>query len=241
VSFAFQLTQTDAGARRGRMTTPHGVVETPAFMPVGTQGAVKGVTHRDLDSIGAEILLSNTYHLYLRPGDDLIARRGGLHRFIGWSKPILTDSGGYQVFSLAARRTIDELRDQPAENWDVFAHTAMLYVLFPNTVFLVQRDHVETWHMFPGAGVDECVMDVSLYIPEPAVSDSARRHWDNNFNLLMATVEEQDFPTCEGMQKGFYSGAQDAITFGRNEPALQHLHKSVTAALAAAEHRIAAE
>ena len=77
-------------------------------MPVGTQGAVKGVTHRDLVELGAEILLGNTYHLYLRPGDELIARRGGLHRFIGWTRPILTDSGGYQVFSLAARRTIDE-------------------------------------------------------------------------------------------------------------------------------------
>ena len=90
------------------MTTAHGDVETPAFMPVGTQGAVKGVTHQDLLAAGATILLSNTYHLYLRPGDDLIARRGGLHRFIGWTKPILTDSGGYQVFSLAARRTIGE-------------------------------------------------------------------------------------------------------------------------------------
>src|SRR5476649_1906016 len=90
------------------MQTAHGAVETPAFMPVGTQGAVKGVVHRDLESLGAEILLSNTYHLYLRPGDDLIARRGGLHTFIGWTKPILTDSGGYQVFSLAARRTVDE-------------------------------------------------------------------------------------------------------------------------------------
>jgi queuine tRNA-ribosyltransferase len=108
VSFDFRLTHTDGRARRGVMTTAHGAVETPAFMPVGTQGAVKGVTHRDLELLGAEILLSNTYHLYLRPGDDLIARRGGLHRFIGWTKPILTDSGGYQVFSLAARRTIDE-------------------------------------------------------------------------------------------------------------------------------------
>jgi queuine tRNA-ribosyltransferase len=90
------------------MTTAHGEVQTPAFMPVGTQGAVKGVTHRDLEAIGAEILLSNTYHLYLRPGDDLIARRGGLHRFIGWKKPILTDSGGYQVFSLAERRTVTD-------------------------------------------------------------------------------------------------------------------------------------
>src|SRR5438552_4180133 len=80
--FGFRVTHTDAGARRGVMTTAHGEVETPAFMPVATQGAVKGVTHRDLESLGAQILLSNTYHLYLRPGDDLIARRRGLHRFI---------------------------------------------------------------------------------------------------------------------------------------------------------------
>src|SRR5687767_4138866 len=107
-AFSFRVTHTDSGARRGVMTTAHGDVQTPAFMPVGTQGAIKGVTHRDLEQLGAEILLSNTYHLYLRPGDDLIARRGGLHAFIGWSRPILTDSGGYQVFSLSARRTIDE-------------------------------------------------------------------------------------------------------------------------------------
>ena len=107
-AFGFQVTHTDGGARRGVMTTAHGPVATPAFMPVGTQGAVKGAAHKELESIGAEILLSNTYHLYLRPGDDLIARRGGLHRFIGWSKPILTDSGGYQVFSLAERRKITE-------------------------------------------------------------------------------------------------------------------------------------
>ena len=108
MSFSFRVTHSEGAARRGVMTTAHGEVETPAFMPVGTQGAVKGVTHRDLESVGAQILLCNTYHLYLRPGDELIARRGGLHRFVGWSKPILTDSGGYQVFSLAARRTIAE-------------------------------------------------------------------------------------------------------------------------------------
>jgi queuine tRNA-ribosyltransferase len=106
--FSFRLTHNDGRARRGVMTTAHGDIQTPAFMPVGTQGAVKGVTHRDLEGVGAEILLSNTYHLYLRPGTDLIARRGGLHRFIGWTKPILTDSGGYQVFSLAAKRTVDD-------------------------------------------------------------------------------------------------------------------------------------
>ena len=108
MSFAFRVTHTDGCARRGVMTTAHGEVQTPAFMPVGTQGAVKGMLHRDLEQLGAEMLLGNTYHLYLRPGDDLIARRGGLHAFIGWPRPILTDSGGYQVFSLAARRTVAE-------------------------------------------------------------------------------------------------------------------------------------
>ena len=123
MSFDFQVTHTDGRARRGRITTPHGVVDTPAFMPVATQAHRQGVTHRDLDSIGAEILLSNTYHLYLRPGDDLIARRGGLHRFIGWTKPILTDSGGYQVFSLAARRTVDEHGAHFRSHLDGSAHT----------------------------------------------------------------------------------------------------------------------
>ena len=104
----FELTACDGRARRGRLRTPHGAVETPAFMPVGTAGAVKAVTPRDLVAAGADIVLANTYHLHLRPGDELVARRGGLHRFMGWAGPILTDSGGYQVFSLAARRVIDE-------------------------------------------------------------------------------------------------------------------------------------
>ena len=104
----FEVTHTDGAARRGVLTTPHGVVETPAFMPVGTRGAVKAVTHRDLEDLGAQIILGNTYHLHLRPGDDLIARAGGLHGFIGWPHPILTDSGGYQVFSLAPTRTVTE-------------------------------------------------------------------------------------------------------------------------------------
>jgi queuine tRNA-ribosyltransferase len=120
--FDFTVTHRAGAARRGEMTTAHGVVQTPAFMPVGTQGAVKGVVHRDLEQLGADILLSNTYHLHLRPGDDLIARRGGLHAFIGWSRPILTDSGGYQVFSLAARRTVDEEGARFRSHLDGSAH-----------------------------------------------------------------------------------------------------------------------
>jgi len=107
-AFSFAVLATDGNARLGELHTPHGVVQTPAFMPVGTQGSVKAMRHRDLEEAGAQIILGNTYHLYLRPGDELIARRGGLHRFIGWPHPILTDSGGYQVFSLAERRKIDE-------------------------------------------------------------------------------------------------------------------------------------
>jgi queuine tRNA-ribosyltransferase len=106
--FQFRILNRDGAARRGEMITPHGVVQTPAFMPVGTRGAVKAVTARDLEALGAEIILGNTYHLYLRPGDGLIARCGGLHTFTGWHRPILTDSGGYQVFSLAGMRRIDD-------------------------------------------------------------------------------------------------------------------------------------
>jgi phenylpropionate dioxygenase-like ring-hydroxylating dioxygenase large terminal subunit len=142
---------------------------------------------------------------------------------------------------VAARRTLDELRGVPEKAWNVFDHTVVIAVLFPNTVFTFQRDHVETWHMFPGENVDETVMYVSLYVPVPVDNPKSKQHWDNNFNLLMATVEEQDFPTCEGMQRGFASGAQDSIVFGRNEPALQHYHRNITAALAAAAPRMAAE
>jgi queuine tRNA-ribosyltransferase len=106
--FAFQLTHRDGAARRGLMTTPHGAVSTPAFMPVGTQGAVKAVTSHELRDCGAEIVLSNTYHLHLRPGHELIRELGGLHRFMNWGGPILTDSGGFQVFSMKGLCKLDE-------------------------------------------------------------------------------------------------------------------------------------
>lgn len=95
-------------ARHGRLYTKHGIIETPVFMPVGTQGTVKGLTPKMLDSIGVEIILSNAYHLNLRPGPDLVKKAGGLHDFIGWDKPILTDSGGYQVFSQSDLRNIKD-------------------------------------------------------------------------------------------------------------------------------------
>jgi len=103
----FTLLATDGHARAGVLQTPHGEIPTPVFMPVGTQATVKAVSPRDLHDLGAAVILANTYHLYLRPGDERIASLGGLHKFMGWDGPILTDSGGYQVFSLATRRKVD--------------------------------------------------------------------------------------------------------------------------------------
>jgi queuine tRNA-ribosyltransferase len=110
MAFAFDVLHTDASssARRGALTTPHGKVETPAFMPVGTQGTVKGVDRDRLRDTGAQMILANTYHLTLRPGEQTVAALGGLHEFTGWDGPILTDSGGFQVFSLAERTIVDE-------------------------------------------------------------------------------------------------------------------------------------
>jgi queuine tRNA-ribosyltransferase len=109
MNFSFEVAKTDpAGARRGRLTTPHGIVETPFFMPVGTQATVKCLTQEALEELGAEIILSNTYHLYLRPGHELVRKLGGLHKFMSWPRAILTDSGGFQVFSLSDLRKVTD-------------------------------------------------------------------------------------------------------------------------------------
>ena len=109
MKFDLICTDTKSDARAGVLATAHGLVETPIFMPVGTAGTVKAVHHRELIiDINAQIILGNTYHLYLRPGMDIIEGAGGLHKFIGWEHPILTDSGGYQVYSLGANRKIKE-------------------------------------------------------------------------------------------------------------------------------------
>ena len=156
--FAFRVIATDARARTGVMTTAHGDVDTPAFMPVGTQGAVKAVTHRDLEEARAQIILGNTYHLYLRPGDDLIARRGGLHAFIGWTRPILTDSGGFQVFSLASRCRIDEDGARFSSHLDGSAH-----LLTPEKVADIQAQLGSDIAMV----LDEC-------LAHPSTIDAAR-------------------------------------------------------------------
>src|SRR3954453_1257114 len=108
MALTFTIEHRDGAARAGVLTLPHGRVETPVFMPVGTQATVKGLTPEMVRDAGAQIILGNTYHLALRPGDELIAELGGLHRFMHWNRPILTDSGGFQIFSLASNLKIDD-------------------------------------------------------------------------------------------------------------------------------------
>jgi queuine tRNA-ribosyltransferase len=179
--FTFRITHTDGRARRGVMTTAHGDVQTPAFMPVATQGAVKGVMHRDLDALGADILLGNTYHLYLRPGSALIARRGGLHRFIGWRRPILTDSGGYQVFSLSAHRTISDEGARFRSHLDGSTH-----LLTPEKATDVQAELGSDIAMV----LDEC----APYPIEPAAArDAVRRTllWARRSRERMLALRER--------------------------------------------------
>jgi len=106
--FDFTIHATCGAARAGTLVLPRGTVETPAFMPVGTQGTVRTLSPADLKSVGAELVLANTYHLHVRPGEGVVQRLGGLHRFMGWDRPLLTDSGGFQVFSLEGSRRVDE-------------------------------------------------------------------------------------------------------------------------------------
>ncbi len=135
---------------------------------------------------------------------------------------------GLHLREVLPRRSIETQRNMPESEWDLIPHNTIVYVLFPNTVFVVQVDHVETWRVYPiGNGVDECIMYLDFYVPNRIDSDSARRHWERNMDLTIRTVCEEDFPACEGMQRGFTSGAQTHAIYGRNEPALAHFERAV--------------
>ncbi len=154
----FEIDNTDGAARRGRLKFPRGIVETPAFMPVGTYGTVKAIMQRDIEAIGAQIILGNTFHLMLRPGTEVVKAHGDLHDFINWQKPILTDSGGFQVFSLGELRKITEQGvsfKSPVDGSPVF--------LDPETSMRVQRDLGSDIVMI----FDECT-------PYPATETEAR-------------------------------------------------------------------
>jgi len=167
MAFRFELLHTDGAARRGRMHTAHGVVETPVFMAVGTQATVKGLTPEQLDAAGVQIVLGNTYHLELRPGAELIAELGGLHRFMGWPRPILTDSGGYQVFSLAANLQIDDRAAVFRSHID-----GNLLELSPESAVRIQEDL--------GSDIAMCLDECARHDASPAqLREAVRRtvHW----------------------------------------------------------------
>jgi phenylpropionate dioxygenase-like ring-hydroxylating dioxygenase large terminal subunit len=142
------------------------------------------------------------------------------------------DSFGRNGRMIIPRRSIVVQRERPESEWDLLKHTAIVYCLFPNVVLVWQGDHVEIWRSYPAAGAPgQCLTEMSFYVPEPAATESARRHWQKNLDLLLATVENEDFPLCAQIQGGAASGAQDYTVFGRNEPALTHFHRGIRSAL----------
>ncbi len=173
----FELLHNDGRARRGRLTTPHGEIETPIFMPVGTAGAIKGLTPRDLEDAGAQICLANTYHLHLSPGEETVAHAGGLHKFMGWRRPILTDSGGFQVFSLP-KLSIDE--EGVRFKWK---HDGREVFLSPESSMRIQQDLGADIAM----AFDECV-------PYPATWEQADAAVDRTLRWLDRCIAAHDKP-----------------------------------------------
>lgn len=190
----FELLHKDAGskARRGRMTTPHGVIETPVFMPVGTQATVKAMKPEDVERTGAQIILSNTYHLMLRPGSDIVREAGGLHEFMNWHKPILTDCGGFQVFSLGHMRKITEEGALFSSHIDGSRH-----MLSPERSIEVQNDLGADIIM----GFDECAPPDASY---GYIADSQAR----TTRWLKRCINAHKYPEKQAlfgiMQGGFF-------------------------------------
>jgi len=192
----FQLIAQDGNARAGILETAHGVVETPVFMPVGTQGTVKATEHRELLELGTQIILGNTYHLFLRPGMEVIEQAGGLHRFMNWQKPILTDSGGFQVFSLSDLRDIDDTGVTFRSHLDGAQH-----IFTPENVIQVQRQLGSDIMMV----FDECT-------PYPCEFEYAQK--SNELTLRWAerckdSIENQ--PALYGHNQALFGIAQGSV------------------------------
>jgi queuine tRNA-ribosyltransferase len=200
---SFRLLGSDGAARRGRIEFPRGTIETPAFMPVGTYGTVKGVLPQQVRDLGAQIILGNTFHLFLRPGLEVIEAHGGLHGFTGWTGPILTDSGGFQVFSLAHRRKITEAGvtfSAPTDGSKVF--------LGPEESMHIQRvlgsDIVMIFDECPPVNIDGVpvgmdVVERSMELSLRWAERSKRAHEGNDaalFGIVQGGVH-RDLRTCQ--------------------------------------------
>jgi queuine tRNA-ribosyltransferase len=214
MSFRFDLLQTDGKARRGRLHTARGVIETPAFMAVGTQATVKGLMPEQLASVGVQVVLGNTYHLTLRPGDEVIAKLGGLHKFMGWHRPILTDSGGYQVYSLAANLKIDDRAAVFRSHLD-----GSLLELSPEKAVQIQENlgsdmamcldecpSLESGVRAQGSGIrnqgsaTSDSADSCLLTPDPCIVEAVRRtiHWAERCRAAHRRADQALFAIVQG-------------------------------------------
>ena len=201
----FDLLRTDGRARRGRLTTRHGVVETPAFMPCGTQGSVKALSPADLREAGVAIVLANTYHLWLRPGAETVAALGGLHRFMGWDGPLLTDSGGFQVYSLAELRKVTEEGVRFRSHLDGSEHR-----LTPEGAMEIQRAL--------GADISMCLDECAPY---PVAREAAERALD--LTLRWAARSRSAHPGDEPALFGIVQGGVHRDLRERGARELQRL------------------
>jgi queuine tRNA-ribosyltransferase len=186
--FRFELLQTDDLARRGQLHTAHGTAETPVFMAVGTQAAVKGLTPEQLEAAGVQVVLGNTYHLALRPGAELISAMGGLHRFMGWRRPILTDSGGYQIFSLAANLKITDAAAVFRSHID-----GTLLELGPDQAIRIQEDL--------GSDIAMCLDECPPGDADPARHAAAVRrtlHWAERCRAAHRRADQALFAIVQG-------------------------------------------
>ncbi|NLJ95019.1 MAG: tRNA guanosine(34) transglycosylase Tgt [Clostridiaceae bacterium] len=193
ISFELKHICKQTGARHGVLHTPHGDVETPVFMPVGTQATVKGLSPEELQSMQAEIILSNTYHLWMRPGEELIERAGGLHKFMNWNSPILTDSGGFQVFSLSEARKIEEAGVHFRSHIDGSKH-----FLTPEKAIQIQE----------ALGAD-IIMQLDECIPYPADREYTKNSLERTTRWLERCLKEQHYPEKQALfgiiQGGMYA------------------------------------
>ena len=193
------------------------------FASFGLAGYVPYATRTFRRRMNWKIVIDTFLESYHLP----ILHRGSVDP-IFLSNRLPLDFFGRHWRAILARRSIVELRTRPERDWDILPYTAVIYVLFPNTVFLIQLDHVEIWRVYPVAGdVDHCDVHFTFMVPELPTNAGARRHWRSNWELAIHTVETEDFQLGEKIQRGFHSGAQEVVTYGRHEPALGHFHRTV--------------
>ena len=234
--FSFQLLKEgEGGGRLGRITTPHGSFSTPAFMPVGSQGSVKALAPTDLQEIGTEILLCNAYHLYLRPGTEVVGKVGGLHRFMGWDGPILTDSGGFQIVSMSALQKVEP------EGVEFRSHLdGSLHFLTPEKVVQIQEElgadimmTLDDCPPYP-ASLDEVKAAVALTTQWAKRSRGAKR---DNKQALFGIVQGGGYPELrrqsidELMEIGFDGYAIGGLSLGEEKEVTFEIAQTVTALL----------